>query len=227
MTDIGRLFIVATPIGNPNDITLRAIEVLSSVDAIIVEERRQAAPLLKRLKVNPKELLEVNEHNETEASSAILIRLFQGQNMALISDCGTPVFADPGHYLIEQAVNSGISVTPVPGASSLTAALSILDFDPKQFIFAGFLPRERMARLREMQRLRGLGMTVVIMDTPYRLGAVMEDALKVFGKNQAVTLACDLTLSSEKIFRGTISEVRQQAGQRKAEFVLIIKASAK
>lgn len=223
MENIGKLYIVSTPIGNPGDITLRAVEILKSVNAIIVEENRQATTLLKKLNIQGRELLALNEHNELEATSAILMRLYQGQNLALISDCGTPVFADPGHHLVQQAVESGIQVIPVPGASSLMAALSVLDFEPKRFVYAGFLPREAILRQRELTRLRGMNMTVVIMDTPYRLGALMDDVMKIFGKNQQVVLSCNLTMPNEAIFRGSTQDVRQRLGQRKAEFVLIIK----
>jgi 16S rRNA (cytidine1402-2'-O)-methyltransferase len=223
MGQTGELFIVATPIGNPADITLRALDVLKSVDAIICEEVRQGSTLLKKLKIEPKELIALNEHNEPEQAADIILRLFNKQNLALISDCGTPVFADPGHYLVQQAVEAGIPVIPIPGPSSLMAALSVLEFNIPRFIFGGFLPREADLRRRELHRLRGLGIPVILMDTPYRLESLLDDVSKTFGKGQPVTLACDLTLVTEKIYRGSISEVRQQVGKKKAEFILVIK----
>jgi 16S rRNA (cytidine1402-2'-O)-methyltransferase len=223
MAQTGSLFIVATPIGNPADITLRALEVLKSVDAIICEETRLGSTLLKRLGITPTELIPLNEHNEPEQAAEIILRLFNKQNLALISDCGTPVFADPGHYLVQQAADVGIPVIPIPGPSSLMAALSVLEFNMTRFVFGGFLPREADLRRRELHRLRGLGMPVVLMDTPYRLESLLDDVAKTFGKGQPVTLACDLTLKSEKIYRGSIGEVRQQAGKRKAEFILVIR----
>lgn len=224
MAQTGRLFIVATPIGNPADITLRALEVLKSVNAVICEETRLGSTLLKRLGITPKELIPLNEHNEPEQAAEIILRLFNNQDLALISDCGTPVFADPGHYLVQQAADVGIPVIPVPGPSSLMAALSVLEFNMTRFVFGGFLPREADLRRRELHRLHGLGMSVVLMDTPYRLESLLEDVSKTFGKGQSVTLACDLTLCSEKIYRGSIGEVRQQLGKRKAEFILVIRA---
>ena len=218
-----KLSIVAIPIGHPDDITLRAIETLRQADAIICEEIKEASTLLKRLEITGKELISLNEHNEIELVPTLLMRLVQtNEHMALISDCGTPVFSDPGSALIGQAADYGIKVTPVPGASSLMAALSVLGFKPDRFVYGGFLPRDADVRRRELMRLRGLRMTVVLMDTPYRMAALLDDVSKIFGKGAQVTLACDLTLPKETIYRGTAGEVKQQAGQRKAEFILII-----
>ncbi len=223
----GTLYIVATPLGNPDDISLRAINVLKEADAIICEEMRIGTTLLKRLGISGKEILLLNEHNEQEQATGIAARLVQGETMALISDTGTPVFADPGHFLIEVATGFGIRVSPVPGANSVIAALSVLDFRLEQFVFGGFLPREAERRRGELSRLRGLRIPVVLMDTPYRLGALLDDVAKVFGAGQAVTVACDLTLPSETIYRGSAASVRKQVGQRKAEFVLVIHAVTK
>jgi 16S rRNA (cytidine1402-2'-O)-methyltransferase len=218
----GTLSIVATPIGNPEDITLRAIEVLKSVDAVVCEEAKPGSTLLKRLGIADKELVLLNEHNEAEMAAELLMRLLNGENMALISDCGTPVFADPGAYLIQLAASSGIKVSPIPGASSLMAALSVLDFKMEQFYFAGFLSRESELRRKELARLRGMKIPVILMDTPYRLRALLEDVCKVFGKQVYVTVAFDLTLPGETIMRGGAADVIRQVGSRKGEFILIV-----
>lgn len=220
----GALYIVATPIGNLDDITLRALNTLRAADAIICEEMRVGSSLLKRLGVEPKEIILLNEHNEEEQAMLIASRLMQGQNMALISDTGTPVFADPGHLLISVAISFGVRVSPVPGANSIIAALSLLDFKLEQFVFGGFLPREPEKRRAELTRLRGMRMAVVLMDTPYRMGALLDDIAKTFGPGQPVTLACDLTHPNEVIFRGGAASIRKQINQKKAEFVLIIHA---
>ncbi len=220
--DMGTLYIVATPIGNLDDITLRAINTLRAVDVIICEELRVGSSLLKRLGIEAKEIVLLNEHNEEEQASQIALRLVQGQSMALISDTGTPVFADPGSTLISLASSYGVRVTPVPGANSIIAALSILDFKIEQFVFGGFLPREPEKRRADLARLRGLRMPVVLMDTPYRLGALLDDVAKTFGPGQPVTVACDLTQPGEVIYRGGAAGVRKQVGQKKAEFILII-----
>lgn len=222
MKNSGTLSIVATPIGNPEDITLRAIEVLKFVDAVVCEEAKPGSTLLKRLGIADKELVLLNEHNEAEMAAELLMRLLNGENLALISDCGTPIFADPGAYLIQLAASSGIKVSPIPGASSLMAALSVLDFKMEQFYFAGFLSREPEHRRKELARLRGMKIPVILMDTPYRLRALLEDVSKVFGKQVYVTVAFDLTLPGETIMRGGAADVIKQVGIRKGEFILIV-----
>jgi 16S rRNA (cytidine1402-2'-O)-methyltransferase len=128
--------------------------------------------------------------------------------MALISDAGTPVFADPGHYLISQAVDFGVPISPIPGPSSLMAALSLLPFKLEQYMFGGFLPRDPDQRRKELFHLRSLRVPVVLMDTPYRLGRSLDDVSKVFGKGQQITLAADLTTAKETIFPRHGWEVR-------------------
>ncbi len=221
MIEKGHLYIVATPIGNPRDITLRALDVLQEVDAVICEEYREGSTLLKKLGIN-KEILLVNEHNEAEQTPLIVQRLFQNQALALISDCGTPVFADPGASLIRQMVEYGIPVVPIPGPSSLMAALSILDVKLDRFIYAGFLPRDREDRRKALKHLRATRFPIILMDAPYRLVTVLDDIEAVYGGGVTITLAMDLTLPDENIFRGTVSEAKKKLGQRKSEFVLIV-----
>ncbi len=218
----GTLYIVATPIGNPGDITLRAIETLKQVDAVICEEYKPGSTLLKKLEITGKELVLLNEHNEAEVAADLLPRLLNGESFALISDCGTPVFADPGAYLIQLASSSGVRVSPLPGASSLMSALSLLDAKIDNFIFAGFLSRDPVKRKQELTRYRGYRMPVVIMDTPYRLAALLEDVAKVFGKGQWVMVAFDLTLPGEAVYRGEVGDVAKQVGGKKGEFVLVV-----
>lgn len=222
----GSLYIVAVPIGNFKDITLRALEVLKKVDGVICEELRQGSTLLKKLGLE-NELVTLNEHNEETASTAILTRLLQGQSLALVSDCGTPVFADPGHALIELVASAGIPVVPLPGPSSLMAALSILDFKIDRFVFGGFLPRVDEKRRQEMQRLKTIGLPLVLMDTPYRLTALLEDVAKIFGGGARITLACDLSLPGEHIYRGTVEQVLKATNGKKSEFVLIIQGKSR
>ena len=222
MKNTGVLSIVATPIGNPEDITLRAIETLKNADAVICEEYKPGSTLLKKLGIIGKELVLLNEHNEAECAADLLMRLLNGQNLALVSDCGTPVFSDPGAYLIQMASSSGVKVTPVPGASSLMALLSILDFKITQYYFAGFLSRDSEKRRKELAKLRGLRIPVVIMDTPYRLKPLLEDIARVFGKQVLITVGLDLTLPGEMIMRGEVGEVIRQLNNRKGEFMLIV-----
>ena len=156
MVEKGVLYIVATPIGNPDDITLRAVETLKSADAVVCEEYKPGSTLLKKLGIEGKELVLLNEHNEPEVAADLLMRLLKGESLALFSDCGTPVFSDPGHYLIQLAASSGVIVSPVPGASSLMAALSVVDFHLDRFVFGGFPPRDSDTRRKVLTHFRTL-----------------------------------------------------------------------
>ncbi len=222
MKSPGTLYIVAVPIGNPRDITLRALDTLRQVDAVICEEMRPASTLLKRLEITDKPLIELNEHNEMEKAAELAIRIASGESFALISDCGTPVFADPGAVLIREVSLLELPVVPVPGAASFMAALSVLDTRLDQFVFGGFLPRDPERRRQELQRLRGMRMPIILMDAPYRLAAILEDVEKVFGNGLQITLAMDLTLPGETILRGSVREIRKRVGPRKAEFILFL-----
>jgi 16S rRNA (cytidine1402-2'-O)-methyltransferase len=221
MIEKGRLYIVATPIGNPRDITLRALDVLQEVDAVICEEYRAGSTLLKKLGIQ-KEIILLNEHNESGQAPQIAQRLLQNQALALISDCGTPVFADPGAALINVLTEFEIPVVPIPGPSSLMAALSVLHIKLDRFLYAGFLPRDRGDRRKALKYLRGLRIPIIIMDAPYRLGPLLDDLDAVAGGSTNITLAIDLTLQGEVIFRGTVAEARKSLGERKSEFVLIL-----
>ncbi|MBP9676489.1 MAG: 16S rRNA (cytidine(1402)-2'-O)-methyltransferase [Anaerolineaceae bacterium] len=218
----GTLYIVATPIGNLQDISLRAVETLRMVDAVVCEELKPGSTLLKKLEIYGKELVLLNEHNEAEVAANLLPRLLNGESLALISDCGTPVFSDPGAYLIQLASSSGVRVSPVPGASSLMAALSLLDVKLNKFLFAGFLPRDPQKRKQELSHYRAFRIPLVLMDTPYRLAALLEDVAAVFGKGQWVMVAFDLTLPGEAVYRGEVSEVARQVQGKKGEFVLVV-----
>ncbi len=220
MADTGRLYVVATPIGNNKDITLRALDVLRSVDAIVCEEYKTAGALLRSLGID-KPLFALNEHNERTDAETVAAQLRMGKSLALISEAGTPVFADPGRTLLALLAASGIPVAPVPGPSSLTAALSVCDFDMRRFLFAGFLDRDVARRLAELEGLRRGGTPLVLLEAPYRLAALLRDIVSVFGADWRVMLACDLTLPAEKIYRGTAADVLAAAGEEKREFVLI------
>lgn len=217
----GKLYIVATPIGNPKDITLRALEILKKVDAVICEEFRQGSRLLHKLEIE-NELIPLNEHNEEEEAQNIMVRLAKGETMAIISDAGTPVFADPGQHLLELLYQMKIPVSPVPGPASLMAALSLCDFSIERFIFAGFPPRKSEHREGFLAKYRTESVPVILMDTPYRLNKLLGEVESIFGKNQDILLACDLTQRKEAIFRGPVSEIIPRVSGQKREFILIL-----
>ncbi|MEA4812141.1 MAG: SAM-dependent methyltransferase [Anaerolineaceae bacterium] len=219
--DFGTLYIVSTPIGNPGDLTLRALEVLKMADALICEERKEGAKFLKSVDIQ-KPIVELNEHNEAEMIQSILLRLMNGENLALISDCGTPVFNDPGRQLLDLLYSSKVPVIPVPGASSLMAAISVCPFNLGQFHFAGFLPPKTEQRAAVLAKLAASPNPVILMDTPYRLSKLLDEVSKAFGRQQQVFLAADLTMPSEKLLLGEVQAVAAQVQNRKLEFILII-----
>lgn len=218
----GTLYVVATPIGNPKDITFRAVEILKMVDRILCEERRVGSTLLKQWDIPPKTLMELNEHNEDALAQELILALAQGEDMALISDCGTPAFADPGVLLIQFAMEAGIRVVPVPGASSLMTLFSALPQKVDEFYFAGFLPRKEDERRRTLTELRKLRVPLVLMDTPYRLERTLQDIQKTFGKNRIITIGLNLTLPREAILHDTVSAILSKVRGQKAEFILIV-----
>jgi len=217
----GKLYIVATPIGHPKDITLRALEILKKVDAVICEEIRLGNRLLNTLHIE-NELLALNEHNETQEAQNISFRIAQGETMAIISDAGTPVFADPGQQLIKLLYQMDVPVSPIPGPSSLMAALSLCDFPIDRFIFAGFPPRKSPERESFLQKYVGQTTPLILMDTPYRLTKLLTEVQSLFGKGTDILLACDLTQKKETVFRGSIQEILPKVSGQKREFILIL-----
>jgi 16S rRNA (cytidine1402-2'-O)-methyltransferase len=217
----GKLYIVATPIGHPKDITLRALEILKKVDAVICEEIRLGNRLLNTLHIE-NELLALNEHNETREAQNIAFRIAQGETMAIISDAGTPVFADPGQQLIKLLYQMDVPVSPIPGPSSLMAALSLCDFPIDRFIFAGFPPRKSPERESFLQKYVGQTTPLILMDTPYRLTKLLTEVQSLFGKGTDILLACDMTQKKETVFRGSIQEILPKVSGQKREFILIL-----
>ncbi len=222
MASIGKLFVVATPIGNYKDISLRALEVLKNSDAVACEEFRLGSTLLKKLGLGEKKFIILNEHNEKEGTEEVIQALLSGQSIALISDCGTPAFADPGTCLIKRCLEYGISVSAIPGASSLMTAISLSPLPLKEFYFAGFLPRTESERRERLAFLKSLRMPIIFMDTPYRMGKLLGEITLNFGKNHLITLAVDLTMPAESLLHGPVDEVSQRVKDRKGEFILIL-----
>lgn len=218
-----KLYIVSTPIGNYDDITIRAINVLKEVDFIICEEFKEARRLLSYLKIE-KELISLNEHNEDEASEEILKKIKENKSAAIISDCGTPLFSDPGTKLVQMCISNNIEIIPIPGANSIMAALVGSGFNLNKFYFAGWLSPKSDIRKKELHRLKSIKEIIVLMETPYRLKAILTDIVRIFGNNTKTVVGFDLTLSSEKFLRGTSLHILKIVEEKnlKGEFVLII-----
>lgn len=220
----GTLYLVATPIGNPEDITMRAVRILKEADIVVYEERREGERLLHKYGIQGKAVENLNEHNEPAASSIILERLREGKNVAVISDGGTPVFADPGQVLVQRAIAAGIRIVPVPGASSILPALIVSGFPIQSFVYYGFLSPKRNRRITELQQLKRDTRTIVLLETPYRLVQLMRDVSEVIGGMRKVCVAFDLTLPTEEIFRGTAPDLyaKFQKEGKKGEFVVVL-----
>ena len=223
----GTLYLVATPIGNFADMTFRAIEVLKQVDVVVYEERKEGGRLLRHFGIE-KPVESLNEHNEAAATFIILDHLNNGKSIAVVSDSGTPVFSDPGQLLVRKAIDGGIKVVPIPGASSLMPALTVSGFSIDQFVFYGWLSPKRPRRITELQQLKRERRTIVLMDTPYRLLALLKDISDVFGSSRRLCVAFDLTLPDEEIFHGTAPHLFEKLTKldKKGEFVVVIESSS-
>jgi len=219
----GKLYLVSTPIGNYEDITIRGLNILKSVDFIICEEFKESRRMLAFYQIE-KELLSLNEHNERDVVDDIMLKINGGKTAALISDCGTPLFSDPGHLLVDLLISAKIQVIPVPGANSLLPALTGSGFDFEKFYYYGWLSPNKEQRRQQLYRLKSMKEVIVILDTPYRLRQLLADVVKVMGKHLRAVVAFQLTMDGERFYRGTTADLLQIAEDKnlKGEFVLII-----
>ena len=222
------LSIVSTPIGNPDDITPRALRALREASAVICEERRDGARLLSAYQIQ-KELVELNEHTERDLVPELIARLKNNESLALISDHGTPLLADPGGRLVTQAIAQNVPVSAIPGASALLAALVVSGLPMQRFRFVGFLSAKKETRRAELARLRNEPETWVAFDAPYRLNALLADIRASVEPSRKMVVACNLTMPSENIVRGTVKQVADylEKNKFKGEFVLVVEGKSK
>ncbi len=203
----GRLFLVATPIGNLEDVTLRALRVLSEVSVIACEDTRQTRKLLDHHGV-ARPLVSYHEHNERERARELVERMEAGETVALVSDAGMPLVSDPGRALVNLCIERGIPVTPIPGPSAFVAALATSGLAAEEFLFVGFLPARTGERSRKLRELAGERRTMIFYEAPHRLAATLRDALAILGDRRAV-VARELTKIHEEFRRGTLSELAE------------------
>ena len=224
-TDPGTLYIVATPIGNLEDLSPRAQRILSAVDLILAEDTRHSARLLRTFDIRTRTLA-FHENNEERMTGRIISRLTAGSSVALITDAGTPLISDPGFKLVRQAHAQNIPVSPVPGPAALIAALSAAGVAPGKFLFEGFAPARAEARRKRMSALAGAAHTLVFYETPHRIKAFLADAATIFGAGREACIARELTKKFETIRQGTlgglIEWMEQDPDQGRGEFVVII-----
>lgn len=218
----GTLYIVATPIGNLEDITHRALRILKTVDVIAAEDTRHTRHLLARYQIDT-QLTSYHDHNKDEKAPVLIARLLEGKNVALVSDAGTPGISDPGYVLINLAINQKIPVVPIPGATAAIAALSISGLPTDSFVFEGFLPAKQMARRKRLQELAKEERTVIFYEAPHKIVKTIEDMLAVFGDRKAVVTR-ELTKVHEETIRGAFSEIltHLRSGTIKGEFTVIV-----
>jgi len=227
-TDSGVLYVVATPIGNLQDISARALDVLRSVALIAAEDTRHSRKLLSHYGIGTP-LLAVHEHNEREVTDKLLQRLSGGKDIALISDAGTPLISDPGFYLVRAARREGLRVVPVPGPSALLAALSVAGLPSDRFMFEGFLPSKQAARRQRLQVLADVPATLVFYESSHRICESLQDMADCLGGAREASVARELTKTFETILQGSLDELIEQvtadSNQQKGEFVVLVQGA--
>ena len=218
----GTLYLVATPIGNLDDITLRAVRTLKECDVVAAEDTRRTGQLLKHFGIS-KPLLSYFQFNEAKRSEEIIERLRRGEKVALVTDAGSPGISDPGGRVVRAARAAGLRVEAVPGACALVAALTASGLPAEEFHFIGFLPHKSGQRRKQLEALRHFEGTLVLYESPYRIGKLLKELNEVFPE-RPVVLARELTKKFEEFLRGTAAELLEVAGKRslKGEFVVLV-----
>ncbi len=219
------LYLVATPIGNLDDITVRALETLKSVDVIACEDTRQTRKLLNHFQIE-KRTVSYHEHNKETSGSGLLQWLEEGKKIALVSDAGLPAISDPGADLVRDATAAGFSVIPIPGANAALSALIASGLPTERFLFVGFLPREKKERRTELERLRRYPETLLFYEAPHRIEKTLVDMQEAWGDRQAV-LARELTKRYEEFARGTLSELIQflEETEARGEYCIVVEGN--
>ncbi|MCW8854478.1 MAG: 16S rRNA (cytidine(1402)-2'-O)-methyltransferase [Gammaproteobacteria bacterium] len=224
----GTLFVVATPIGNRADFTERAINVLSDVDLVAAEDTRHSKSLLQFFNIATP-LIAYHDHNEEARTPQLIEKLLRGQDIALISDAGTPLVSDPGYRLVKAAHEAGIKVSPIPGACAAVAALSVSGIPTDRYRFEGFPPAKSVARQAYFEKLHKESATLVFYESCHRIRAALEDMAAIFGGQRVAVLAREITKTFETIRKAPLSEllalVSEDENQRKGEFVIIVQGA--
>lgn len=221
----GILYVVATPIGNLQDISLRAIEILKQVNQIAAEDTRHAAALLKHFSIG-KPTISLHDFNERQRIKIILDRLQLGEDIAIISDAGTPLISDPGFLLVREALSQGIRVVPIPGACALISALSVAGLPTDRFIFEGFLPPKSQARKERLKELLHEPRTLIFYEAPHRLLSTLQDIVEVFGEERIGVVARELTKIHETVLKDEVKNllryIEANANEQRGEVVILL-----
>lgn len=216
----GRLYLVATPIGNLEDITLRALKVLEKVDVIAAEDTRHTLKLLNFYAIT-KPLISYHRHNEEVKSDVLIDKLKNGENIALVTDAGTPGISDPGEEIVKKAIENNIEIIPIPGACALINALICSGFNTKEFIFYGFLPINKKLRTKKLNEISKQNKTIILYEAPHKLLKTLNDILENIGDINCI-LAKEITKIHEEYIRGKISELISRKEEIKGEYVILL-----
>lgn len=222
---IGELYIVATPIGNLEDITYRAIRILNEVDIIAAEDTRHTLKLLNHYDIR-KTLISYHRHNEEIKTEELINQLLEGKNIALVSDAGTPIISDPGGEIVKEALKNNIRVTPIPGACALITAVVASGIDATEFTFLGFLPLNKKNRKEKLQQIEKQETTTILYEAPHKLLQTLQELREVLS-NRKIVLARELTKIHEQYIQGTVEELLNEIKQPKGEYVIIIEKNEK
>ena len=219
----GNLYLVATPIGTLEDITLRAINVLKNVDLIAAEDTRHTLKLLNHLEIS-KPMISCHRHNENEKSNKIIEKLKEGKNIAIVSDAGTPGISDPGEEVVKEAIKEDIQIIPIPGACAAINALIVSGIDTKEFYFLGFLPLNKKLRKEKLNEIKNINKTIILYEAPHKILNTINDLENIL-ENRQVVFAREITKIHEEFIRGTIKEIKEKIENPKGEFVIIIEGN--
>lgn len=221
----GNLYLVATPIGNLEDITLRAIRTLKEADIIVAEDTRHTLQLLNHLEIS-KPLMSYQRHSNEKKIIEIINKILEGNNIALVTDAGTPGISDPGEEIVKEAIKNNIKVTPIPGACALICALISSGLDTKEFTFLGFLPMNNKNRKEKLKEIKFSTNTIILYEAPHKLKETLRDLKEILG-NRKIVLAHEMTKIHESFEIGTVKEFIEKISEPKGEYVIIIEKSEK
>ena len=222
----GVLYLVATPIGNLDDITLRAINTLKEADLIAAEDTRHTLKLLNHLEIS-KPMISYHRHNEEFRCEYLIKELKDGKNIALVSDAGTPGISDPGEEIVKECIKENIRIIPIPGACAMVNALICSGIDTKEFCFYGFLPLNKKNRKEKLEEIKGINKTVILYEAPHKIKNTLEDLKKILDKDREVVLAREITKIHEEFIRGKIDDILEKVNNLRGEMVLIIEGNHK
>ncbi|SRR5579884_11816 len=218
----GTLYVVSTPIGNLEDITLRALRILKEVAIIAAEDTRHTQKLLSHFDIHTT-LTSYHDFNKEEKTPVLLSKMAEGASIAIVADAGTPTLSDPGFYLIREAIRAGLPVSPIPGPAAAIAALAVSGLPPDRFVFEGFLPKKKGARAKRLEQLRADPRTLIFYESPFRIIGLLEE-MKIILGDRPVVVAREMTKVFEEFIRGSVTEVLEKLGKKrvKGEITLVV-----